>query len=214
MAKKVLGGPLFFLLPCMGALLLCALAGCATQRRVVVGLSPDLEDHYAIYPSVEFDAVALTADEADQIKSDGVDAYFAPGNALRKRIDPFTVYFSQERTQPEILPSRSGHWDRWLKKKPVTLALIADLPRPPDMGDEDPRILYIDLKKDSVFARPVYVEIEPQKIIRVFALPRDPKTNLPAESRPPDNRRPGLRNHDNPKTPEELNPPEEQPGNE
>jgi hypothetical protein len=206
MTKKALRASLFFLLP--EALLLCALAGCATQRRVVVGLSPDLEDYYAIYPSIEFDAVALTAEETDQIKSEGVDAYFAPGSSLRKRLDPFTVFFSQEQTQPDTLPYRSAYWDRWLKKKPVTLALIADLPHSPDMPEEDPRVLYIDLKKDGFFPRPVFVEIEPQKISRVFELPRDPKTNLPAEDRRPNNRGAGLRSHDNPESPA----PEEPPG--
>ncbi|MDR2746309.1 MAG: hypothetical protein LBB77_02580 [Treponema sp.] len=171
-----------------GALLFCALSGCATQRRVVVGLSPELEEYYTIYPSVEFDAVAVTGDEADQIKKDGVDKYFAPGSPLRKRLDPFTVYFSQEQTKPETLLSRSPYWDRWLKKKPVTLVLIADLPHSPDMPEEDPRVLYIDLKKNSVFAKPVYVEIEPEKITRVFELPQDPRTGLSAENRRPDNR--------------------------
>jgi hypothetical protein len=50
-----------------GAFLPCALSGCVTQRRVVVGFSEDMEDHYTIYPSIEFDVVALTAEETDQI---------------------------------------------------------------------------------------------------------------------------------------------------
>jgi hypothetical protein len=145
-----------------------------------------------------------------------VNVYFAPGSSLRKRLDPFTVYFSQERTEPETLPFRSAHWDRWLKKKPVTLALIADLPHSPDMPEEDPRILYIDLTTNRIFARPVYVEIEPQKLSRVYELPRDPRTNLPADNRKPDNRRPAARNHSNPKNPEapETSAPSEEPGNE
>ncbi|MDR0556800.1 MAG: hypothetical protein LBG43_02870 [Treponema sp.] len=186
------------LLTGMAAVSLCLFAGCATQRTVVVGLSREIEDYYAIYPSIEFDAVAVTAEEADQIKSDGVDKYFAPGGALRKRLDPFTVYFSQERTQPGVLPFRSAYWDRWLKKKPVTLALIADLPHSPDMTGDDPRIIYIDLKKDSVFVRSVYVEIEPQKLTRVFDAPQDPKTDLPAANTRPDNREPALRIHQSP----------------
>jgi hypothetical protein len=185
----------------MGAILFCLLLGCASQRRVVVGLSPDLEEYYAIYPSIEFDAVAVTADEAAQIKSDGVDKYFAPGSLLRKRLDPFTVYFSQERTQPATLPFRSDYWDRWLKKKPVTLILIADLPHSPDMPEEDPRILSIDLKKNGIFARPVYVEIEPEKISRISELPKDPRTSQSAENRRPDNREAEVRTHENPLNP-------------
>ncbi|MFP3089601.1 hypothetical protein LQZ21_04675 [Treponema sp. TIM-1] len=184
------------------ALILWALSGCASQRRVVVGLSPDLEDHYAIYPSVEFDIAAVTAEEADQIKKDGVDKYFAPGSPLRKRLEPFTVYFSQEQTVPATLYFRSDYWDRWLKKKPVTLMLIADLPHSPDMPEEDPRIITVDLKKNGIFTRPVYVEIEPEKITRVFELPKDPRTGLPAEIRRPNNREAAVRVHETSPAPE------------
>jgi hypothetical protein len=179
----------------LGVILGCALGGCASQRQVVVGLSPELEDYYGMYPSIEFDAVAVTSEEADQIKSEGVDTYFAPAGPLRKRLDPFTVYFSQEYTQPEILPYRSNYWDRWHKKKPVTLVLIADLPHSPDMPKDDPRVLYIDLKKGGLFVKPVYIEIEPQKITRIFDKPTDPRTKLPAENRKPDAQRADTRTH-------------------
>jgi hypothetical protein len=182
-------------------ILFCAFSGCATQREVVVGLSPELEDYYTMYPSIEFDAVAVTSEEADQIKKDGVDKYFAPGSPLRKRLDPFTAYFSQEQTVPAVLYFRSDYWDRWLKKKPVTLILIADLPHSPDMPEEDPRIISIDLKKDNIFTRPVFVEIEPEKITRVFELPKDPRTGLPAEVRRPNNREAGARIHESPNKP-------------
>jgi hypothetical protein len=181
--------------------LFCALSGCASQRQVTVGLSADLEDYYAIYPSIEFDVIAVTAEEADQIKTDGVDKYFSPGSSLRKRLEPFTVYFSQERTVPETLYFRSEYWDKWLKKKPVSLVLIADLPHSPDMSEEDPRLLVIDLKKDNVFVQPVYVEIEPQKISRIFDLPRDPRTGQVAEVQRPDNRETVGKNHVNPYAP-------------
>ncbi|MDR2068330.1 MAG: hypothetical protein LBP71_00490 [Spirochaetaceae bacterium] len=199
--NHVLKAVRFFRLLGAGLILFCLLPGCASQRRVVVGLSPDLEEYYAIYPSIEFDAVAVTAEEADQIKSGGVDKYFAPGSLLRKRLEPFTAYFSQEQTRPAVLYFRSDYWDRWLKKKPVTLILIADLPHTTDMPEEDPRILSIDLKKNGTFTRPVYVEIEPEKLTRVFELPYDPRTGLPAEIRRPNNREAEVRIHENPLNP-------------
>ncbi|MDR0722953.1 MAG: hypothetical protein LBF75_09240 [Treponema sp.] len=190
--NRVLRDGFFHLL---GVILGCVLGGCASQRQVVVGLSPDVETYYAMYPSIEFDAVAVTSEEADQIKSEGVDKYFAPASPLRKRLAPFTVYFSQEHTQPEILPYRSNYWDRWQKKKPETLVLIANLPHSPDMPENDPRVLYIDLKKGGLFVKPVYVEIEPQKITRIFDKPQDPQTNLPAENQKPDAQRSDTRIH-------------------
>jgi hypothetical protein len=197
-------------------ILFCALSGCASQRRVVVGLSLDMEDHYTMYPSIEFDIVAVTGEEADQIKKDGVDKYFAPGSPLRKRLEPFTVYFSQEQTAPATLYFRSDYWDRWLKKKPVTLMLLADLPHSPDMPEEDPRILSVDLKKNSTFTRPIFVEIEPEKITRVFELPKDPRTGLPAEVRRPNNREAGGQIHENPlnSQDEQIPADNESPGNE
>ncbi|MDR1948226.1 MAG: hypothetical protein LBQ38_02435 [Spirochaetaceae bacterium] len=180
----------------IGALVFFAFSGCASQRRVAVGLSAEMENYYAIYPSIEFDAAAVTSDEEKQIKSDGVDKYFAPGSALRKRLDPFTVYFSQEQTLPEVLPYKSEYWERWLKKKPVTLVLIANLPHSPDMPEDDPRVLYVDITKGGLFSRPVYVEIEPQKIVRIFDLPRDPRTGLPAENPKPGNQKAENRIHE------------------
>jgi hypothetical protein len=171
----------------IGALVFFAFSGCVTQRRVAVGLSAEMENYYAIYPSIEFDAAAVTEEEEKQIKSEGVDKYFAPGSPLRKRLDPFTVYFSQEQTLPAVLPYQSTHWEKWLAKKPVTLVLIANLPHSPDMPEDDPRVLYIDIKKRGLFAEPVYVEIEPQKIVRIFDLPRDPRTGLPVENPKPGN---------------------------
>jgi hypothetical protein len=179
----------------LGVLMIWTFSGCASQRRVMVGLSPDIKSYYAMYPSLEFDAVAVTGEEADQIKSEGVDQYFAPASSLRKRLEPFTVFFSQEHTQPETLQYRSKYWDQWLKKKPKTLVLIVNLPHSPDMPQDDPRILYIDLKKEGPFAKPVYVEIEPQKIIRVFEIPKDPQTGLSGENRRPDNQGADIRIH-------------------
>jgi hypothetical protein len=181
---------------------------------VVVGLSAEIEDHYEFYPSIEFDAVAVTAEEAERIKKEGVDEYFAPESPLRKRLDPFTVYFSQERTEPETLPAKSNFWDRWLKKKPATLVLIADLPHSPDMPEDDPRILTVDLTKDKVFAKPVYVEIEPEKITRVFELPSDPKTGRRAENRRPNNREAPARSHYNPVKTADTPAPDEPPSGE
>jgi hypothetical protein len=153
---------LFFRLP--GALiLLCALSGCASQRRVVVGLSPDLEDYYAIYPSIEFDVVAVTGEEEAQIKSDGVDKYFAPGSPLRRRLDPFTVYFSQERTVPATLYFRSDYWDKWLKKKPVTLVLIANLPHSPECPRKTPGSSILILKRTASLPGPFMWKLNPKR---------------------------------------------------
>jgi hypothetical protein len=166
----------FFCYPALLAALL-ALAGCAINRGVMVGISEGVDAHYGIYPSIEFDVAAVTSDEVGQIKNTGVDGYFSPEEPLRKRLNPFTVYFGEENTAPRRLYARDELWMIWLKKKPVSLLLIADLPHEPDMPKDDPRLIFIDLKK-SIFTRgTIYIEIEAEKIVRIYTKPKDPRTD-------------------------------------
>jgi hypothetical protein len=158
-------------------ILMLAVTGCVSNRGVLVGISEAVEARYGIYPSIEFDAVAITGDEADQIKKMGVDGYFSPSEPLRKRLNPFTVYFGEENTVPRRLYARDDLWKTWLRKKPSSLLLIADLPHSPDMPKDDPRIIFIDLKKSIFTPGPIYVEIEAEKIVRIYTKPKDPRTD-------------------------------------
>ncbi|MDR2659264.1 MAG: hypothetical protein LBC27_04665 [Spirochaetaceae bacterium] len=153
------------------------LTNCAYNRRIVVGLSPDMETRYSIYPSIEFDVAAITNDEADQIKTSGVDGYFSPDNPLRERLEPFTAYFDEESTAPCTLSTRNSLWLKWENKKPEKMVFIANLPYFPDMPQNDPRLFFIDLKKDFLTPVPMYVEIEPEKIVRIYKKPTDPRSN-------------------------------------
>ena len=175
----------------------CALSGCISQRRVAAGFSDDIAEYYALYPSIEFDVAAVTAGEADEIKSGGVEKYFDPNNSLRKRLQPFTAYFSEEQTAPAVLPYYSPYWDTLAKKKPTSLAIIASLPHDPGMGTPDPRMLFIDLSKHNFFAKPVYIEIEPQKVVQIYRKPEDPKTHVPAPDAPQQDKKENHQIHGN-----------------
>jgi hypothetical protein len=155
--------------------LVTTLTACVLSRRVVVGVSADIDGRYDIYPSIELDVAAVTSDEADQIKNAGVDGYFSPDNPLRKRLEPFTAYFDEESTAPRELHSRGDSWIKWQRKKPSKLVVIADLPHSPDMPKDDPRLIFIDIKKALFGPPPVYVEVEADKIVRVYKSPRDPQ---------------------------------------
>jgi hypothetical protein len=165
----------FYGLPVMLTALVVSLDSCAINRYVVAGISSDMQKRYGIYPSVELDIAAITEDEAAQIKNAGVDGYFSPNNSLRKRLGPFTVYFNEESTAPGKLHTRDYRWNNWKKKNPSQLVIIADLPHSPDMPKEDPRMMFIGIKKALFSPSAVYVEVEPDKIIRVYKAPKDPQ---------------------------------------
>jgi hypothetical protein len=115
-----------------------ALSGCVSTYNIGTGISKDLEDYYTIYPSIEVDVVAITQEEAEEIKKGGVEEYFAP-HGLRDRINPFTAFFSNEHTRPVTLSSGDAIWKDWRDKKPKTLLVIVSLPPKPDMAAPDPR---------------------------------------------------------------------------
>jgi hypothetical protein len=146
----------------------------------MTGISSVLEDSYQMYPSVEVDIVAVNAAEADEIKSAGVDAYFSPDNPLRSRLDPFTIFFSGEHTEPVVLPYDGPPWFVWRGKKPETLAVIASLPDDPDASpsDPDPRMLFVPLKKHW-FIKKWYFEVEPQSVVQIYKKPVDPRLVTP-----------------------------------
>jgi hypothetical protein len=153
-----------------------AFNACTINRRVIAGVSSDIQNYYDIYPSIELDVAAVTDDEANQIKSDGVDGYFSPANQLRRRLEPFTAYFDEETTAPRELHRWESYWDKWKGKKPAHLVIIADLPHSPGMPKDDPRMIFINIKKTLFTPSPVYIEIEPEKIVRVYKRPADPQS--------------------------------------
>jgi hypothetical protein len=146
----------------------------------MTGVSPILEDSYVMYPSVEVDIVAVNAAEADEIKSAGVDAYFSPDNPLRSRLDPFTIFFSDEHTEPVALPYDAPPWFVWQNKKPETLAIIASLPDDPDAppSGPDPRMLFVPLKKNW-FIEKWYFQVEPKSVVQIYQKPVDPRLVTP-----------------------------------
>jgi hypothetical protein len=142
----------------------------------MTGVSPMLEDRYIMYPSVEVDIIAVNAAEANEIKSAGVDAYFSPDNPLRNRLDPFTIFFSDEHTEPIALPYDAPPWFVWKTKKPATLAIIVSLPDDPDAPPDgpDPRMLFVPLKKHFSI-QDWYFQVEPKSVVQIYQKPLDPR---------------------------------------
>ena len=149
-------------------MLALACTGCVSQYKVVVDFSPELRSHFIQYPTIEVDIAAITDSEADEIKQMGVEEYFAPGSGIRQQLQAQTCFFYREERHSYVLPSRAPIWQSWKLKEPTTVLVIASLPHDSSMSAQaDPRVLSVQMARSYVFARSIYVWVEPQRIIRV-----------------------------------------------
>jgi hypothetical protein len=142
---------------------------------MTIGLSRTIADYYGIYPSIEVDITAVPASLADEIKTAGVESYFAPGSALRREVNPHTLRFSEEITAPVTLGYRAMEWKAWVKKKPEKLLIIVNLPYSEDMKASDKRMLTLDIKERFTQWEDIYFEISPTQISEVTVKPVDPR---------------------------------------
>jgi hypothetical protein len=154
---------------------------CISQQRVMVGISDQLAVNYAAYPSIEVDIAAVTDGDLAEIKDGGVENYFAPNSGIRGKIGAQTMFFAEEQTKPQTLPSRAEAWKIWQQRDPTTLVIIAGLPHDPEMPAApapDPRIITVPIKKQFIFAPNVYILVEPKKIELIKKKPVNPKIDL------------------------------------
>jgi hypothetical protein len=148
---------------CLG--LVCS--GCVSQYKVVVDFSPSLVGYFTDYPTIEVDIAAVTDSEADEVKQAGVEKYFAPDSGIRERLLSQTCFFSREDNMSFVLPSRAPVWQSWQLKAPANIMVIASLPHDPSMTPaSDPRQLLVKMKRSYVFARTLYILVEPRKVIQ------------------------------------------------
>jgi hypothetical protein len=156
----------FLRLPALlGIGLLCS--GCVSQYKIVVDFAPSLQEFFTAYPTIEVDIAAVTDGEADEVRQAGVEAYFAPNSGIRDRLQSQTCFFSREESGSFVLPSRAPVWQDWLLKDPANILVIASLPYDPAITPgSDPRLLVIKMTESYVFARTLYVLVEPKKVIQ------------------------------------------------
>lgn len=157
-----------------------ACAGCYSRPTVTAGLSPQLKEYYSIYPSVEVDIAAVTTDEADEIRAQSVENYFAVGNPVRKGLAPHTLSFSSEQTEPRTMKRNAAEWDVWREKKPEKLAVVANLPRKTEktLSQKDSRILILDLKTAFLWPDSLYFEVKPGSVVQIYSKPQDPEYEI------------------------------------
>jgi len=156
----------------------CVLSsGCATRMTVVAGLAENIKEYYSIYPSIEIDIAAVTAEEADELKKTKVDNYFSIGSSKRESLSPYTFMFSAEQTAPLTMKYNVPQWDKWLEKEPEKIAVIANMPRKADEGEKgkDPRVLILDMSSGFMHHKTLYVEAKPGSVVRIYKEPTDPE---------------------------------------
>ncbi|MFP3040550.1 hypothetical protein LQZ19_01900 [Treponema primitia] len=142
-------------------------SGCVSQYKVVVGFSPQLQEYFNEYPTIEVDIAAVTEGEAAEVKQEGVEKYFAPGGGLRERLRSQTCFFYRENNGLFVLSSRAPVWREWALKKPENVLVIASLPYDSAMSkDADPRLVLVKMKQTYVLAKTLYFLVEPQKVVQ------------------------------------------------
>ncbi|MDR2104342.1 MAG: hypothetical protein LBP51_01160 [Deferribacteraceae bacterium] len=151
------------------------LISCTHTYNITTGVSADLKTFYSLYPSLEVDIAALTADEAIALRSAGIDAYFAPDSSFRASLSPYTIYFSDTSTAPVELSSGDKIWDVWLAKNPEKIAAVVNLPFSPDKHAPDPRIYIADMQSRFLLARKLYLLVAPKLIMPVTEKPVNPE---------------------------------------
>jgi hypothetical protein len=157
--------------------------GCVSQYKVVVDFSPSLQEYFTAFPTIEVDIAAVTDGESDEVKSAGVEKYFALDSGMRDRLQSQTCFFSQEDNGSFVLPSRAPIWKNWLLKDPANILVIASLPHDPSITPgADPRLLIVKMKKSYVIARTIYVLVEPRKIMQISGSRSKSKADAPQTS--------------------------------
>ncbi len=169
------------------ALFVSACSSSSCDIRVY--LSDDLRMTYGEIPSLEVDVAGVTSVQQQRLQNLDVDAYFSPGNAVRRSLSPATLYFSDTDSAPYSLDDGSPYWEKWEQMGAEFIAVICNLPALSanefKQGGTDHRVLLINMHdgflKDS---SEHIVLIGAGGVIKVK---EDPKTSLPLREVAPGN---------------------------
>ncbi|MDR2864891.1 MAG: hypothetical protein LBV68_04695 [Spirochaetaceae bacterium] len=150
------------------------LSACASRYDFAVGVSDLLKQYYGLYPSIELDLALVIDSEADDIKAAGVDKYFEPGNSLREKLEPHTIFFSDEDIKTIQIVPEDDHWYKWFKKKPTQFLLIVSLPPEASPPSPDPRMVLLPMEAQFTI-QSMFFQVEPTKLNKVNVKPKGPK---------------------------------------
>ena len=143
---------------CCSALMLTACS--ASSVNLGVYLSPEVAQTYGEVPSLEVDVAGVTAKQKQTLEQISVEQYFAPNSALRRSIQPVTLYFSPLQQRPYSIEKSFAAWDLWEQRGAEYVMVLCNLPLLTDnapqgaagsgsaaggVGGGDSRMLFIEM---------------------------------------------------------------------
>ncbi|HIX56221.1 MAG TPA: hypothetical protein H9850_01960 [Candidatus Anaerobiospirillum pullistercoris] len=111
---------------CCSALMLTACS--ASSVNLGVYLSPEVAQTYGEVPSLEVDVAGVTAKQKQTLEQISVEQYFAPNSALRRSIQPVTLYFSPLQQRPYSIEKSFAAWDLWEQRGAEYVMVLCNLP--------------------------------------------------------------------------------------
>lgn len=139
---------------CCSALMLTACS--ASSVNLGVYLSPEVAQTYGEVPSLEVDVAGVTAKQKQTLEQISVEQYFAPNSALRRSIQPVTLYFSPLQQRPYSIEKSFAAWDLWEQRGAEYVMVLCNLPLLTDNAPQgsgsatggaggDSRMLFIEM---------------------------------------------------------------------
>ena len=111
---------------CCSALMLTACS--ASSVNLGVYLSPEVAQTYGEVPSLEVDVAGVTAKQKQTLEQISVEQYFAPNSALRRSIQPVTLYFSPLQQRPYSIEKSFAAWDLWEQRGAEYVMVLCNIP--------------------------------------------------------------------------------------
>ena len=139
---------------CCSALMLTACS--ASSVNLGVYLSPEVAQTYGEVPSLEVDVAGVTAKQKQTLEQISVEQYFAPNSALRRSIQPVTLYFSPLQQRPYSIEKSFAAWDLWEQRGAEYVMVLCNIPLLTDNAPQgsvsatggassDSRMLFIEM---------------------------------------------------------------------
>lgn len=184
----------------------CALLSCsalmltacsASSVNLGVYLSPEVAQTYGEVPSLEVDVAGVTAKQKQTLEQISVEQYFAPNSALRRSIQPVTLYFSPLQQRPYSIEKSFAAWDLWEQRGAEYVMVLCNLPLlertaqqgatgidpASNAGGSDSRMLFIEMHDGFIKDSSSHVvEITSTGVIKVADEPDEVDQGLSTEA--------------------------------
>lgn len=145
------------------------LSGCTYRHDATIFLSPELEEYYGYYPSLEVDIVGINDSEKGWVSSYKLNQYFQPENPMRSNLQPYTMVFSSDDEKHYHLFSHGAReWKLWKRKGAKELFIAVNLP---GVTDDNARKILMEIRSYIGKRLPLYIEVTSKGISLIDKLP-------------------------------------------